>query len=940
MSFACFSHLDPAHRPLFAARQTDELSLVEQLAAGLKAGDEPGHFTDPLFAHRTGCGVIDSILAAIPLNTEARKILLTLADSLIRIDDTASKTRLLSETLSHFNPSSIAPEDEHAVRTLHLLRLAAQLSHIPLLKHLLRLYIENTLRRATRPFLWARDSTDLLSACDPQLRYSFAILSEQANTLEAGEIYLNTLHTALEQTGLKASGLGPWQGFGFSVQLSALYPQLDRLHASRLKTELYPQLLTLAQCASQYDLGLMIDAEAYASSSVILQMLEQLAHEPLLAGWEGLGITVQASHKQALPLIEHLATLARKTHRKLMIRLCKGAFWAHDIAHSQRCGLRSPPVFTQQAHTDLSYLRCAQQLLASGNWLYPQFATHNFQTVQRIEALLQQEDVEFQFCHGMGESLVAHAHANGMTRPWRVHAPVGESAVLLSTQIQRWLQSADALQIRPAHGDLMDLMRQRMPPGLDWADETEVAALETAINDARKHLAVSQSGHDQAARAIMNPADPADVLGFVPDSTKEEIDHALAQASALSWRTTSKAWRAQVLESAADFIESRRGEFLLLLVREAGKTLPAALDEWRSAIALCRKNAQMAQQFAYGDQDDAPHLRNPVIAISASSFPLYFLLGQVSAALAVGQCVLAKPAPETPLIAARAIRCLHEAGVPSATLRILTGEDRVTTTLLASPRCHTVLFAGEDQEAQRLRHLLDRHAQDCALIAEPAQMHCILLGRDILLAQAVRQIMKMMRQPKGWGSPLVCVPTEIADELIEALKSAMSALLLGNPLRLDTEIGPLQNSRASIRLQATLEALREAGCSVWQAPCYLPQNGFFALPTLLELPQAALMPTDLQAPLLGVLRYRQSQLDTLLTQTHKPVLKLHILSRSAAFCEQLTAAIRPAVLEHIEEGSHTLLTHNHTGVVGMENYCENLLNNFKQKELKSQPLQD
>ena len=866
MHFASFSHLDPAHQPQLAARQADESILVQMLAAHLKPEAKPA----PLFAEQNGAclphpGLIGTLLTAWPAGSTAGNALRRLLQALLDIEDASVKKQLLSEILTECDWTAPILPDAHSKLAVRTMQLAAKLSHWPMSKTLLALAAEKRLRQFSRHFLYAEHIIDALDQCDPELRYCFENMAGRAASLNEAETYRTRLEATLHHLGLTATNAGPWQGAGLIVQLSALHPHCERLYAARLKTELYPALLTLALSAKNYDLGLMIAGEEDARGALALQMVEQLAQEPSLSGWEGLGLTVQANRKQAFALIRHLAALAQQTHRKLMVRLCKGAYGHIDRARAQQDNLSICPVFSHCAQVDLSFLACAQALQESGNWLYPQIASHRPEMLARIHAILNKQDAEFQYYHGMGENLPALLREAGIERPWRVHAPLGAYGALL---IERWLEICDSHH--PRFSAAPCSKADSVGSGVDWADETAVVALEAAINEAQRHLAANQSGHGENARAIINPADPADILGFVPDSLPAETETALAQACTSIWPQTSPAWRAETLAAAADLIETRQGEFLLLLIREAGQTVPEALRNWRLLVTRCRHHADAAPRIK---EPQAPGL---ALLIGTWPCPPVHLIEQICQALLAGYCVIVRPAQETPLIAARTIRCLHEAGVPTDALRILNGGESLNASLISDPRCRKILFAGGPSQT--------------------ASLHCMVLDRSASLKLAVRDIVHTAFSCVGQRpSSLLCVPDECADEVIDCIKAAMENLHPGDPLRLDTDLGPLISQHALIRLQRVHETLREAGSTVWQAASYLPAHGFFALPTLVEIEHPAQMPRQLYAPLLCVLRYRSRKLDALLSSIADlaPDLEMDIYSRSTVF-EQLLRRAFPA----------------------------------------------
>jgi RHH-type proline utilization regulon transcriptional repressor/proline dehydrogenase/delta 1-pyrroline-5-carboxylate dehydrogenase len=532
-------------------------------------------------------------------------------------------------------------------------------------------------------------------------RYSYDMLGEAALTAQDAQRYLTAYEQAIHEIGKASNGRGIYEGPGISIKLSALHPRYSRAQYARVMTELYPVVLRLTELAKRYDIGLNIDAEEADRLELSLDLLERLCHEPALAGWNGIGFVIQAYQKRCPFVIDHVVDLARRSGHRLMIRLVKGAYWDSEIKRAQLDGLDDYPVYTRKPHTDLSYIACARKLLAAPEAVFPQFATHNAHTLAAIYRLAGQNyyagQYEFQCLHGMGESLyeqVVGPLAEGkLGRPCRIYAPVGTHETLLAYLVRRLLENGantsfvnriadesipiDALVQDPveaiaqagAHDGTAGLPHPAIPlpralygetrvnsRGLDLTDEAELAALARTIEEGAnavwtaEPLLANEAAMQRslsAPQSVRNPSNPDDTVGQVRDATEDDVRAALdaAEAQASTWAGQSPAQRAAVLLRAADGLEARMPGLIGLLMREAGKTAANAVAEVREAVDFLRYYATQVQDSF----DNATHLPlGPVACISPWNFPLAIFTGQVAAALAAGNTVLAKPAEQSP----------------------------------------------------------------------------------------------------------------------------------------------------------------------------------------------------------------------------------------------------------------------------------------------------
>lgn len=753
-------------------------------------------------------------------------------------------------------------------------------------------------------------------------RYSYDMLGEAALTDADARRYLASYEQAIHAIGRAAAGGGIYRGPGISIKLSALHPRYSRAQHGRVMDELYPRLLSLTQLARRYDIGLNIDAEEADRLELSLDLLERLCHEPSLAGWNGIGFVIQTYQKRCPHVIDWLIDLARRTRHRLMIRLVKGAYWDSEIKRAQIDGLEDYPVYTRKSHTDLAYIACARRLLAAPEAVFPQFATHNAHTLAAIYHLAGQNyyegQYEFQCLHGMGEPLYDQVvgHGDGrLGRPCRIYAPVGTHETLLAYLVRRLLENgantsfvnrvadrsltieeliADPVAIVEAEAEKegrVGLPHPRIPlpralygtrtnsQGLDLANEQRLGSLSSALlqSASRSWQAAPMLAQPVAAaesQPVRNPACHEDIVGHVQDATAADVAHALgfAQAAFEIWQATPPAERATMLERAADALEAQMQQLLGLLVREAGKTLANAIAEVREAVDFLRYYAaQVRDEFS----NDTHRPLGPVVCISPWNFPLAIFVGQVAAGLAAGNTVLAKPAEQTPLIAAQAVRILQEAGLPPGALQLLPGPgETVGAALVADPRVQGVLFTGSTQVARLLQRSLagrlDALGHPVPLIAETGGQNAMIVDSSALAEQVVADVVASAFDSAGQrcsAMRLLCVQEDVAERTLAMLKGAMAECTMGNPEHLNVDVGPVIDGEAQQSLLAHIDTMRAKGRAVHQVARAHGDDmahGTFVAPTLIEIESVDELEKEVFGPVLHVLRYRRPELDALI----------------------------------------------------------------------------
>ncbi|EIZ9485271.1 trifunctional transcriptional regulator/proline dehydrogenase/L-glutamate gamma-semialdehyde dehydrogenase [Cronobacter sakazakii] len=763
-------------------------------------------------------------------------------------------------------------------------------------------------------------------------RYSYDMLGEAALTAADAQAYMVSYQQAIHAIGKASNGRGIYEGPGISIKLSALHPRYSRAQYDRVMEELYPRLKSLTLLARQYDIGINIDAEEADRLEISLDLLEKLCFEPELAGWNGIGFVIQAYQKRCPFVIDYLIDLATRSRRRLMIRLVKGAYWDSEIKRAQMEGLEGYPVYTRKVYTDISYLACAKKLLAVPNLIYPQLATHNAHTLAAIYNLAGQNyypgQYEFQCLHGMGEPLyeqvVGKISDGKLNRPCRIYAPVGTHETLLAYLVRRLLEngantsfvnriadntlSLDDLVADPvsaveqlaAQEGRVGLPHPKIPlpqdlygegrvnsAGLDLANEHRLASLSSSLLNSAlqkwRALPMLENAVDDGELApVINPAEPRDIVGYAREATEAEVAQALESAvnNAPIWFATPPQERAAILERAAVLMEDQTQTLIGILVREAGKTFANAIAEVREAVDFLRYYAGQVRD----DFDNETHRPlGPVVCISPWNFPLAIFTGQVAAALAAGNSVLAKPAEQTPLIAAQGIQILLEAGVPQGVVQLLPGRgETVGAQLTGDPRVRGVMFTGSTEVATLLqRNIADRldpQGRPTPLIAETGGLNAMIVDSSALTEQVVVDVVASAFDSAGQRCSalrVLCLQEEIADHTLTMLKGAMAECRMGNPGRLTTDIGPVIDADAKAGIERHIQAMRAKGRKVFQAArdnsadAREWQTGTFVMPTLIELESFDEMKKEVFGPVLHVVRYNRNNLAGLIEQINK-----------------------------------------------------------------------
>jgi RHH-type proline utilization regulon transcriptional repressor/proline dehydrogenase/delta 1-pyrroline-5-carboxylate dehydrogenase len=925
-------------RAIAAATRADEACCVRSLLAEatlppprLDAAREVARrLVETLRARRSRSGGVDALMREFSLSGAEGVALMCLAEALLRIPDAATADALIRDKVSrgdwrsHLGRSRSLFVNAAAWGLMITGNLVSTHSDEGLGRSLTQLIarggeplirkgVDMAMRLLGQQFVTGQTIDEALANARDRrrqgYRYTFDMLGEAALTAADADAYFNAYTTAIAAIGATSGGLGAESGPGISVKLSALHPRYSRAQRDRVLAELLPRLRELALLAQAQDMGLAIDAEESERLDLSLDLVEALAFDPSLGGWNGLGVVVQAYQKRGPSVIDWVIAAARGSGRRLSVRLVKGAYWDSEIKRAQVEGQAGYPVFTRKAHSDVCYLACARRLFAAADAVYPQFATHNALTLAAVREMAAAHGAvryEFQCLHGMGESLYDQVlGADRLDVACRIYAPVGSHETLLAYLVRRLLENGSNSSfvnqiLDPAIG-IDELLRdpaeqaaaqealphpriplpadlfapsRRNSAGLDLNDEPTLQALRQAFAQARNHswrampaLAGGGAGGGEI-RLIRNPARRDEVVGEVQDASRADVEAALAaaQAATTHWSQTAAAERARLLERSADLLEAHCAELMWLAVHEAGKTLANALGEVREAVDFCRYYAAESRRPAF---DGDGRALGVVACISPWNFPLAIFVGQVSAALAAGNVVVAKPAEQTPLIAVRAVQLMFEAGVPHAALQLLPGDGRVGGQLVADARVRGVLFTGSSEVAALIdRQLAARSVdEEIVLVAETGGINAMVVDSSALPEQVVADVLASAFDSAGQRCSalrLLCLQDDVAGKVLSMLRGALRELAIGDPAELATDIGPVIDEDARGRLLAHVARMRATHhCEQLPLPETAAQ-GTFVAPTVIEIESPAALDGEVFGPVLHVLRWQRPELGALI----------------------------------------------------------------------------
>ncbi len=884
--------------------------------------------------------ILDTFMIEYGLSNAEGIALMCLAESLLRVPDSATANQLIADKVSfanwaeHLGTASsqivnastwalmltgklISVDREFASNPGQWLRQLTNRVSAPVVQAAMRA----AMQILGQEFVLGETIQAALTRSDKDAAYSYDMLGEGARTSADARNYYDAYTHAISAIGNgERSPNSP--RLSISIKLSALHPRYEAAQRGRVVSELYDTVRALCLQSAAAEIDLAIDAEEANRLELSLDIFEALARDESIAHWQGLGFVVQAYGKRAPRVLQWLVELARETGRRIPVRLVKGAYWDAEIKHSQVMGYPGFPVFTRKPTTDLSYLVCAGIILSNPTDLFGQFATHNAHTVVAVITMAGAgAEFEFQKLHGMGDAM--YGAAKRLYTPFptiRTYAPVGGYDDLLAYLVRRLLENGanssfvnrfldeklpaenivkDPIGIVGAYktvsharvlhpAELFQPDRQNSA-GLDLSDQNEVDCLQEACKQRPHKLTASSlvSGRPKGEQLvnICNPADRRDMVGRSLLQNRDEIDEAFEVASNYqpAWDQLGGIKRADVLETAATLLEKRRVEFISLLCREAGKTLPDAVAEVREAVDFCRYYASQARrQFAAPEQLPGPtgelnefslHGRGVFVCISPWNFPLAIFLGQVSAALLAGNTVVAKPSEETPIVAFEAVKLLHEASVPVEACQLILGDGTIGASLVAHPLVAGVAFTGSTATARRInRTLADRDGSIVPLIAETGGQNAMIVDSTALLEQVTDDIVQSAFLSAGQRCSalrVLFIQEDIADKAVKMTMGAMDELYVGNPAYLRTDIGPVISAAAATDLENHIARMRHKGQLIHRTQltdeC---QFGHYVAPAIVRIENLAEITAENFGPILHVIHFEHGEIEDVLHQIH------------------------------------------------------------------------
>ena len=879
---------------------------------------------------QAGNGAIDALLKEYSLSSEEGVVLMCLAEALLRVPDKHTQDALIRDKISQGQwTTHLGGSDSLFVNASSwgLLITGSMVDYADnrkqdsfgLLKRTIGRLGEPVIRKSMnyamkimgQQFVMGETivaATERAATKEQQgYVYSYDMLGEGARTMADAERYLKSYQDAIVTIGNAAVASGkndPRKVPGISVKLSAIHPRYEFTHKERVMAEVVPKLKALCLQAKQYNIGLTVDAEESERLDISLDVIEAVFSDDDLAGWNGFGIALQAYQKRAIFVVDWLRELTLRVDRKMMVRLVKGAYWDSEIKNAQKDGHQHFPVFTRKSSTDVSYHACANKLLDYRDTIYPQFATHNAYTAATIVELAgdDKEGFEFQCLHGMGDSLYDQIVTNERIQ-CRIYAPVGQHEDLLAYLVRRLLENganssfvnAIVDETQPVESLLEDPVertqrlkekynKQIVKPialyygengadrdnskGLDLTDVNAITPLKASLDNWFKDNQLNESELPEGTSAVKNPANHSEIIGFHKHHDKDDMLAMIdtAQTAFATWSTTPVSERAELLCRVADILERHTDELIALCIKEAGKIAQDGIDEVREAVDFCRYYAERAIEL---ESDERLEARGVVLCISPWNFPLAIFLGQVAAAIATGNTVLAKPAEQTSLIALRTIELMKSVGLPEGVVQaVIARGSQVGRVIIPDERIQTVMFTGSTETGTVISQTLaERGGDQVPLIAETGGQNCMVVDSTALPEQVVDDVISSGFQSAGQRCSALRVlflQEDIADNVITMLKGALAELHVGNPEFLSTDVGPVIDQKALSALNAHSEYMKTNGKLLYQCEVSEEVAGnehFFFAPRLYEISDISVLKQEVFGPCVHVVRFKGSEIE-------------------------------------------------------------------------------
>ncbi|GAA5134408.1 bifunctional proline dehydrogenase/L-glutamate gamma-semialdehyde dehydrogenase PutA [Thalassotalea piscium] len=880
-----------------------------------------------------GNGAIDALLNEYSLSSEEGVVLMCLAEALLRVPDKKTQDELIRDKISQGQWSyHLGSSDSLFVNASSwgLLITGSMVNYADKRKQDSFGLLKKTIGRLGEPVI--RKSMnyamkimgkqfvmgETIAAATERAAtkeqngyvYSYDMLGEGARTMADADRYLKSYRDAIDTIGeisLKSGKNDPRRVPGISVKLSAIHPRYEFTNKARVMAEIVPKLKALCLQAKSYNIGLTVDAEESERLDISLDIIEAVFSDNELAGWDGFGIALQAYQKRALWVVEWLRELTLRVDRKMMVRLVKGAYWDTEIKNTQKDGHQHFPVFTRKSSTDVSYHACANKLLDYRDSIYPQFATHNAYTAATIVELAgdDKEGFEFQCLHGMGDSLYDQI-VSGEHIQCRIYAPVGQHEDLLAYLVRRLLENganssfvnAIVDETQPVESLLEDPVEktQRLKDrynnqiikpialyhdkngkgrdnsiGIDLTDINEITPLKASLEQWFSDNLLNNNEVPEGANPVLNPANHSEIIGFQHHSNTDEMLAMIdtAESAFETWSKTPVAERAELLCRVADKLEEHMDELIAICIKEAGKITQDGIDEVREAVDFCRYYAERAIELA---EDERLEPRGVILCISPWNFPLAIFLGQVAAAIATGNTVLAKPAEQTSLIALYTIELMKSVGLPDGVVQaVIARGSEVGKVIIPDNRIQTVMFTGSTETGTRISQTLaERGGDQVPLIAETGGQNCMIVDSTALAEQVVDDVISSGFQSAGQRCSALRVlflQEDIADGVINMLKGALAELHVGDPSQLSTDIGPVIDQKALDALNAHSEYMKSNGQLLYQCEISdeVSDNGhYFFAPRLYEISDISVLKREVFGPCVHVIRFKGSEIESVI----------------------------------------------------------------------------
>jgi len=882
---------------------------------------------------QAGNGAIDSLLKEYSLSSEEGVVLMCLAEALLRVPDKHTQDALIRDKISQGQWSShLGSSDSLFVNASSwgLLITGSMVDYADKRKENRFGLLKKTIGRLGEPVIrksmnyamkimgkqfvmgeTIKAATERAATKEQQgYVYSYDMLGEGARTMDDAERYLKSYQDAIDVIGFAALASGknnPRKVPGISVKLSAIHPRYEFTHKARVMAEIVPKLKALCLRAKHFNIGLTVDAEESERLDISLDVIEAVFSDNNLAGWDGFGMALQAYQQRAIFVVDWLRELTLRVDRKMMVRLVKGAYWDTEIKNTQKDGHAHFPVFTRKSSTDVSYHACANKLLAYRDTIYPQFATHNAYTAATIVELAgdDKHGFEFQCLHGMGDSLYDQIVTNEKIQ-CRIYAPVGHHEDLLAYLVRRLLENganssfvnAIVDETKPVESLLEDPVEKTLrlkdkynnqiikpialyynekgknrdnSKGLDLTDVNVITPLKASLDNWLVSNLLNKNDVPEGANAVKNPANHNEIIGFHTHHNKNEMLAMIeaAQTAFISWSQTPVTDRAALLYRVADILENHSEELIALCIKEAGKVAQDGIDEVREAVDFCRYYANRATELA---SDERLEARGVVLCISPWNFPLAIFLGQVVAAIATGNTVVAKPAEQTGLIALRTIELMKTVGLPDGVVQaVIARGSQVGCTILPDNRIQTVMFTGSTETGTRISQTLaERGGDQVPFIAETGGQNCMVVDSTALPEQVVDDVISSGFQSAGQRCSALRVlflQEDIADNVITMLKGALAELHVANPAKLSTDVGPVIDQKALDALNAHSEYMKTNGKLLYQCAisheitAEAGNEHFFFAPRLYEISDISVLKQEVFGPCVHIVRFKGNEIE-------------------------------------------------------------------------------